>query len=95
MERLLWNLNERGIDEVVFEQRRNEMDRQDLEMVETLRGRRVIRTRLRVLWENPAVESLLWLPDLVAGAAGIAEAGRENYWKELGTGLTIDRLNID
>jgi hypothetical protein len=94
MERLLWNLDERRVSEVVFERRGNDLDVRDLEMVETLRGRRVIRTRLRVHWESPDLEPLLWLADLIAGAASVAEAGHESYWKELGIGLFVDRVNI-
>ncbi|HEX6468429.1 MAG TPA: DUF3800 domain-containing protein [Streptosporangiaceae bacterium] len=95
MERLLWNLNDVGIAEAVFERRGDDMDRRDLEMVEALRGRRVIRTRLRVHWESPTVEPLLWLADLVVGAASGAEAGYKAHWKELGDGLTIERLDLD
>jgi hypothetical protein len=40
-------------------------------------------------------EPLLWLPDIVAGAASMAEAGREAFWKEIEDGLSIDRIAID
>lgn len=95
MERLLWNLDERGVADAVFEQRNSDMDRRDREMVATLRGRWVIRTRLRVSWENPVVEPLLWLPDLIAGAVSMAEAGNERHWKEVGGRFCVDRLRLD
>jgi hypothetical protein len=64
-------------------------------MVATLRGRHLTSGRLPVVWESPEEEPLLWLPDLIAGAASLAEAGHENYWKQLGAALSIDRFDIN
>jgi hypothetical protein len=95
IERLLWNLDQRGVADAVFEQRNDDMDSRDREMVATLRGRWVIRTRLRVSWESPDVEPLLWLPDVIAGAMSMAEAGDEKHWKEVGGRFAIDRLSLN
>jgi hypothetical protein len=95
IERLLWNLSARGVSEAVFERRHQELDRQDLQMINVLRIQRALPARLRVSWKHPADEALLWLPDIVAGAASLAEVGQETYWKELGLGLSVDRFNID
>jgi hypothetical protein len=94
MERLLWNLYERGIAEAVFERRSNDLDNRDRQMVAMLRGRHLASSRLPVLWESPEAEPLLWLPDLVAGAASMAEGDSDAFWKEIEAGLSIDRFNI-
>jgi hypothetical protein len=94
MERLLWELEQRRVAEAVFESRSRDMDRRDREMVARLRGRRVTSARLPVVWESPDVEPLLWLPDVIAGAASLVEAGVQAYWKDLGADVAIDKFDI-
>ncbi|WP_449064304.1 hypothetical protein [Planomonospora algeriensis] len=95
MERLLWELGRRHVGDVVFERRHSELDVRDRDMVEALRGRHAMAPRLRASWEAPDEEPLLWLPDIVAGAASLAEAGQEAYWKGLGCDLDAERFAVD
>ncbi|WP_068924717.1 hypothetical protein [Planobispora rosea] len=95
MERLLWELGQHHVTDVVFERRGVDLDEGDRAMVVTLRGRHAMTPRLQVSWESPENEPLLWIPDIVAGAASLAEAGQESYWKGLGDELSVQRLDVD
>ena len=64
-------------------------------MINVLRIQRVLPTRIRVSWQHPVSEPLLWLPDIVAGAVSLAEAGQEGHLKELGIGLSVERFVVD
>ena len=95
IEQLLWGLAARGVPEAVFERRHPELDRKDLQMINVLRIQRVLPTWLRVSWQHPASEPLLWLPDVIAGAASLAEAGQESLWKELKGEVAVERFALD
>jgi hypothetical protein len=41
-----------------------------------------------------ADEALLWLPDIVAGAASLAAAGDATCWEELATTFPVDRFPL-
>lgn len=64
-------------------------------MVDALRTRGALPPVLVVEWGDPLREPLLWLPDLVVGAAALAEAGDDRYLKLVGPGITIERFVID
>lgn len=86
--RLLWELAERGVTNVVFESRRA-ADASD---------RRLIEHAQRAGWPRPAqyrfaqpdAECLLWLPDVVAGAVARALGdGDPTYLTLLGSPVTV------
>ncbi|NRQ30575.1 hypothetical protein HII36_01770 [Nonomuraea sp. NN258] len=56
MECLLWELGNRHVREVVFEQRDRRLDAQDHDMIVTLKGRHAITSRLQVAWRSPCAE---------------------------------------
>jgi hypothetical protein len=43
-------------------------------------------------WQAPASEPLLWLPDIAAGAAALAETGDATYWQDLATAFLVERF---
>lgn len=47
---------------------------------------------LRVSWSAAVEEPLLWLPDIAAGAAALAEIGNDAYWEELAAVFSIERF---
>src|SRR6266581_272336 len=47
---------------------------------------------LHASWQPAAGEPLLWLPDIAAGAASLAETGDETYWKELSIAFSSERF---
>ncbi|HEU5160577.1 MAG TPA: hypothetical protein VFU43_26505 [Streptosporangiaceae bacterium] len=94
MECLLWQLGERAVPEAIFESRNWQLDGRDRRMIDALGGKHAMPPGLRVKWQSPEIEPLLWLADVVAGAASSAEAGQEAHWKELGAGLAVHRLDL-
>jgi hypothetical protein len=76
LKELLWMLQDHGVERVWLDSRTPALNRRDLELVQILRGYGTISDRLRVEFAKPFNgrdgEVLLWLPDVVAGAAGMA-----------------------
>jgi hypothetical protein len=61
-------------------------------MVSALQRQQALPVALRASWQPAASEPLLWLPDIAAGAASLAETGDETYWKELATTLSVEKF---
>jgi hypothetical protein len=49
---------------------------------------------LQVTWQQSTDEPLLWLPDIAAGAASLAETGDDTYWKGLAAAFTVERFGL-
>ena len=94
IERLLTELARRRVPTVVFERRHAELDARDRAMVAALRRQQSVPAWLRVSWVAATDEPLLWLPDIVAGAASLAAAGDATYWEELATTFPVDRFPL-
>jgi hypothetical protein len=94
IERLLAELAYRGVAAVVFERRHAELDARDRAMVAALRRQRTLPPWLSVSWVAAADEPLLWLPDIVAGAASLAAAGDATYWEELAATFLVERFPL-
>lgn len=65
-----------GATSIVQERRTPTLDRRDRAMVDALRGQRLLTRAVRVNFARPMDEPLLWVPDAVAGAVGMARDGR-------------------
>jgi hypothetical protein len=92
IERLLSELSSRGIARVVFERRHKELDARDRAMVAALQRQQSLPAALRASWEPATTEPLLWLPDIAAGAASLAETGHDTYWKELAAAFSVEKF---
>jgi hypothetical protein len=95
IERLLPQLSARGITRVIFERRQADLDARDRIMITALRRQHAIPAALRATWLAADTEPLLWLPDIIAGAASLAAIGDDTYWKHLDGGFTIERLTLN
>ncbi|MFD0665046.1 hypothetical protein [Thermocatellispora tengchongensis] len=60
-----------------------------------MRVQNSVSPQLRVRWQEAEREPLIWIPDIVAGAASLATAGQERFWKELGPELAIERFELN
>jgi hypothetical protein len=49
---------------------------------------------LRTSWQPAAGEPLLWLSDIAAGAASLAETGDDTYWNRLSAAFSIERFML-
>ena len=94
IERLLVELASRGITTGVFERRHPGLDAHDRILIASLRRQHVLPAALQVTWQQPASEPLLWLPDIAAGAASLAETGDDTYWKGLAATFTVERFSL-
>lgn len=87
--RLLWELEQRAVLNVVFESRQNR-DRDDRAHILRAQKAGHCSRELRYGFALPLQEPLLWLPDLVAGAVAYARVGRgEQCLALLGEGVTV------
>jgi len=95
IERLVIELARRGIANAVFERRHDELDAGDRTLITALRRQHSIPPSFRATW-NPAVsEPLLWLADIAAGAASLAETGDDADWRDLAAAFSVDRFAVD
>jgi hypothetical protein len=92
MERLLTELTSRGIVNIVFERRHDELDARDRALIAALKRQQSLPAVVHASWQAPADEPLLWLPDIAAGAAGLAEIGDATYWQGLATAFSVERF---
>jgi hypothetical protein len=95
IERLLAELAGRGIATVVFERRHKELDARDRAMIAALRRQQSLPAALSASWLPAVDEPLLWLPDIAAGAASLAETGNDTHWKQLAAAFSVERFSLD
>jgi hypothetical protein len=93
LQRLLWELGERGVTEVVLESRDEPLNQRDRQVIEAGKRANRIRKGLRYSFARPKEEPLLWLPDALAGAVTTAAAGDPEYLTTFGTAVT--RVDIE
>jgi hypothetical protein len=77
---------------VVFERRHNELDARDRALVAALKRQGSLPAAVRASWVPAADEPLLWLPDIAAGAAALAETGDATYWNDLAAVFSVERF---
>ncbi|WP_162908142.1 hypothetical protein [Allorhizocola rhizosphaerae] len=69
---MLWALQEVGVSEVWLDARRPRQNKADNAAIAAWRAQRVLAPDLRVEFVHAEDEPLLWMADIVAGAAGAA-----------------------
>ncbi|HEY5244898.1 MAG TPA: hypothetical protein VIJ60_04465 [Acidimicrobiales bacterium] len=79
--RLLWELGEHGITELIFEGRDEPLNNRDAATIANARRAGQAQERMTFDFGDPRREPLLWLPDAIAGAAGahIIGEGSEHF----------------
>lgn len=94
MERLLFELDRKGVEAVRLEARGDRGNSRDITTVTNLRRTKVIGSKIHVSHAYPSREPLLWLPDIVAGAVSAGEKPSEaGHFVEI-AGLIV-RYDID
>lgn len=94
IERLLAELSSRGITTAVFERRHPDLDARDRTMIASLRRQQSLPAGFHATWQPPTAEPLLWLPDIAAGAASLAETGDDTFWSGLAAAFTVERFTL-
>lgn len=90
---LLLHLDGAGVTQVWVENRQAALNKRDAQTVLYLRGARMISRALRLEFAHPGDEPMLWLPDAIAGAVGLARRGVPEYRETLGT--MVEEMEID
>ncbi|MBB3090241.1 hypothetical protein [Nocardioides albus] len=93
LERLLHELETLGVTRAKFESRTQPLNRRDTRMVDSMRGAGALTGKLRVEFEDPNLEPMLWIPDAVAGAVGADRLGVPGYRQALS--VAIDAIELD
>lgn len=86
LRRLLCELDQAGVVQVILERRQRRQDQADSQLLSALRAAKAVSNGLHMEHAAGTGEPLLWLPDFVAGAAGAAYRGAHSYLDQL-TGL--------
>ena len=94
IERLLAALASRAIATFVFERRHPDLDAHDRTMIAALRRQRSLPATMRATWQRAADEPLLWLPDIAAGAASLAQTGDHTYWTGLTSAFSVEQFTL-
>lgn len=95
IEQLRWQLNDQHhVTHVNFESRTPSQNKLDQKMVATMRGSRAIPRSIRIDFERPGEEPMLWIPDAVAGAVGAAMRDQPQFQQALGERLEIVQIQL-
>jgi hypothetical protein len=94
IDRLLAELASRGITTAVFERRHPELDARDRTMIASLQRQQSLPATFQATWKPATAEPLLWLPDIAAGAASLAETGEDTFWSSLVAVFTVERFTL-
>jgi hypothetical protein len=94
LERLLYELGLLGVSQVWLESRSATPDRRDLKLVDSARDKGMIPTDLKVDFARPRMESMLWLPDAVAGAVTAANLGEPRWMLAMSEVLTQHEVDV-
>ncbi|MER5620266.1 hypothetical protein ABT061_04400 [Streptosporangium sp. NPDC002544] len=89
LERLLYELDQEGVITATIESRSPKLDHLDLLLVMGIRRGRTLSGNIKITWEQPGQEPLLWGADAVAGAT--------TWWLDGQTGgfkLLADRIRL-
>ncbi len=89
LERLLYELETKAVDDIVLESRGPVDDRRDIEMLHALRGQRYLPTAIRLTHVVGRHEPMLWIPDAVCGAVTSARTGDPSHRAVLEARLTL------
>ena len=96
IERLLAELTNRAVTTVVFERRHPDLDARDRTMIAALLRQQAVPAAFRATWQQAVrrAAATVWLPDIAAGAASLAETGDNTYWKNLAAVFSVERFTL-
>jgi len=88
LERLLQELADFGVGDVLMESRSPVPDRRDIRLVDSARAKGLIPGSLVVRFARPLDNPMLWIPDAIAGAVTAATLGEPRWMLALDEILT-------
>jgi hypothetical protein len=87
LDRMFCELDQLGVTSAVFESRGAKDDRRDLEMLQFMRGRKAVSSRLRIEHKPGPAEAMLWLADAACGAVVKHRVGDSSYLTTIQSGI--------
>jgi len=93
METLLVHLAAMDVTHVLLEERTSSLNDRDMKLIDSIRGKKLIPNELRIDVGRPSVEPMLWIPDIVAGAAGADRVRGDPQYLDL-IHSTVTQLDI-
>lgn len=94
LERMLYELDQLGIETAIFESRGPADDRRDRAMLDALRARQVVSPELRMAHVPGPKDPMLWVPDAVCGAITHQRTGDPQYAELLARRLRIVTITV-
>ena len=95
LKRLLWDLRDLDVDELVFESRDEHNDRKDRRTIVRAQNAQAAPKLLGYDFRRPQEEPLLWLPDAAAGAVAMQTAeGITRFAGLLGDRLVVTAVDL-
>jgi hypothetical protein len=79
LRRLVWELDQRGVERAVFESREKSQNSRDADLVRRLRRTQELRGSLHIDHAAGRSEPLLWLADVVAGGVRAHRTGSADF----------------
>ena len=92
LERLLYELEQKGASRIILESRGTKDDERDRTMFRVLRARKVVSSGSRLWHATGPSDALLWIPDAVCGAITRNRLGNSAFVDALGDRLTVVTL---
>ncbi len=81
------------VTHVLLEERTPSLNNRDMKLIRAIRGKKIIPTEMRIDVGRPSAEPMLWVPDIVAGAAGADRVHGNPQYLDL-TRSTVTQLDI-
>lgn len=94
LERMVFELAARGVDQEVFESRGRADDRRDRAMLDALRAKKQAPAGFRIEHLPGPADALLWAADIVCGAVSRYRTGQVGYFEILAARLVIEIVTI-
>ncbi|WP_372491874.1 hypothetical protein [Nocardiopsis dassonvillei] len=93
LEKLFCELESADVAKAVLEARERKQNLSDVQMLQSMRSRRLLRTDFRIEHLPGPAEELLWVADAVAGAVTAKRCGNSEFLDVLGSCLELHEID--
>lgn len=93
LEKLFCELESADVAKAVLEAREHKQNKYDMQMLQNMRSRQLLRTGFRIEHLPGPAEELLWVADAVAGAVTAKRCGNAEFLDALGSCLELHEID--
>jgi hypothetical protein len=94
LERLLYELDQLGVNQAWLESRAPAQNKRDRSLVDSARRKGLLSYRTSIEFARPLQEPMLWLPDAVAGAVTAANLGEQRWLLALSELVVVHQIAV-